>query len=94
MTERPVGDAGETPRGDDAALLEVEDLETHFPITEGWLRRKTGRVRAVDGVSFEIRSGETFGLVGESGSGKTTAAHSILRLEEATGARSDSTATA
>ena len=66
-------------------LLEVEDLEKHYPITEGLLRRKVGTVRAVDGVSFAVQSGEAFGLVGESGCGKSTTAHSLLRLEEPTG---------
>lgn len=65
-------------------LVSVEDLEVHYPITEGLLRREVGRVRAVDGVSFEIRRGEALGLVGESGSGKTTVAHSILQLETPT----------
>jgi len=66
-------------------LLEVTDLEKHYPITEGFLRREVGQVRAVDGVSFEVRPGEAFGLVGESGCGKSTTAHSMLRLEEPTG---------
>ena len=66
-------------------ILEVNDLELHYPITRGLLRKEVGRVRAVDGVSFEIGRGEVLGLVGESGSGKTSAAHSILRLEEPTG---------
>ena len=66
-------------------LLEVEDLEKHYPITEGLLRRKVGTVRAVDGVSFAVQPGEAFGLVGESGCGKSTTAHSLLRLEEPTG---------
>ncbi|MXV60795.1 ATP-binding cassette domain-containing protein [Natronorubrum sp. JWXQ-INN-674] len=78
------GDRAAVP-DDSHPLLEVENLETHFPITRGLLRREVGRVRAVDGVSFEIRDGEAFGLVGESGSGKTTTALSALRLEEPTG---------
>ncbi len=66
-------------------LLAVSDLEVHYPITEGLLRREVGRIRAVDGVSFELRPGEALGLVGESGSGKTTTALSTLGLEEPTG---------
>ncbi|MFW5918649.1 MAG: ABC transporter ATP-binding protein [Halanaeroarchaeum sp.] len=67
-----------------APLLSVEGLEKHYPITEGWLRRETGSIRAVDGVSFGIERGETFGLVGESGSGKSTTAETILGLESPT----------
>ncbi len=63
-----------------AALLDVKDLKTHFPIRSGVLQRVTGWVKAVDGVSFEIERGETLGLVGESGCGKTTVGRSILRL--------------
>jgi peptide/nickel transport system ATP-binding protein len=66
-------------------LLEVRDLTKHYPITEGILRREVGRVRAVDGISFDLAPGETLGLVGESGCGKSTAASSILRLEDPTG---------
>ena len=73
------------PTEDGDPLLEVTDLETHYPITKGVLRREVGRVRAVDGVSFELGRGEVLGIVGESGSGKTTVAHSVLRLEEPTG---------
>jgi len=60
-------------------VLAVSDLTKHFPIRKGLLRRKVGAVRAVDGVSFAIRQGETLGLVGESGCGKTTVARCILR---------------
>ncbi len=65
-------------------LLEVNDLVKHFPIKGGLLRRTQALVRAVDGVSFAVRRGETLGLVGESGCGKTTAGRTILRLETAT----------
>ncbi|MFM7137361.1 MAG: ABC transporter ATP-binding protein [Planctomycetota bacterium] len=65
-------------------LLCVQDLETHFPIRRGLLRRPVGAVRAVDGVSFAIRPGKTLGLVGESGCGKTTVGRSLLRLVEPT----------
>src|SRR6185295_18396594 len=60
--ERPVTDP----------LLRVEGLTKHFPIRRGVFAREAGRVRAVDGISFDIAAGETLGLVGESGSGKTT----------------------
>lgn len=66
------------------ALLTVKNLKVHFPIRKGLMRRTMGYVRAVDGVSFDVQKGETFGLVGESGCGKTTTGRSILRLIEAT----------
>ncbi len=65
-------------------LLEVKDLKMHFPIQKGFFRRVIGHVRAVDGISFFIREGETLGLVGESGCGKTTAGRCILRAYEPT----------
>ncbi len=66
-------------------LLEVKGLKMHFPIERGFFRSKlVGYVRAVDGVSFYIREGETLGLVGESGCGKTTTARVILRAYEPT----------
>ncbi|MCU4740708.1 ATP-binding cassette domain-containing protein [Halobacteria archaeon AArc-m2/3/4] len=65
-------------------LLEVDDLKKHFPLTEGIMKKEIGRVKAVDGVSFGVEEGETFGIVGESGCGKSTAARTILRLEEPT----------
>jgi peptide/nickel transport system ATP-binding protein len=66
-------------------LLEVDGLEVHFPIVTGLLRQTKGYVRAVDGVSFSVREGETLALVGESGCGKTTAGRAILRAVEPTG---------
>jgi len=65
-------------------ILVVEDLKTWFPIKSGIIQRTVGYVRAVDGVSFGVRRGETFGLVGESGSGKTTLARTIMRLVKPT----------
>lgn len=66
------------------ALLIVRKLKKYFPIREGFLQRHTGDVKAVDGLSFHLREGETLGLVGESGCGKTTTGRTILRMENPT----------
>ncbi|MEM9524500.1 MAG: oligopeptide/dipeptide ABC transporter ATP-binding protein [Pseudomonadota bacterium] len=68
-------------------LVEVRDLKMYFPILTGLFRRRTGEVKAVDGVSFDIFEGETLGLVGESGCGKSTCGRAILRLYDITSGR-------
>ncbi len=66
-------------------LLEVRDLYVHYPLFKGVLKRQVGVIKAVNGVSFSINTGETLGLVGESGCGKTTVAKTILGLIQKTG---------
>ena len=73
--------------GEARRLLSVEGLKKHFPIEKGLFRRAVGQVRAVDGVSFAVRKGETLGLVGESGCGKTTTGRMIAGLYEPTAGR-------
>ncbi len=74
-----------TLRGTGEPLVQVSDLAKHFPITRGIvLARTVGAVKAVDGVSFEVRRGETLGIVGETGSGKSTTARLVMRLLDAT----------
>ena len=66
-------------------LVEVDDLKVHFPIRAGIFKTIKGTVKAVDGVTFEVRRGETLGLVGESGCGKSTIGRAMIRLREPTG---------
>ena len=75
-------------RTDGEALVQVQDLKVYFPIRSGLvIERKVGDIKAVDGVSFDIKRGETLGLVGESGCGKTTVGRTILRLYDPTEGR-------
>ncbi|MDR1532507.1 MAG: ATP-binding cassette domain-containing protein [Clostridiales bacterium] len=69
-------------------VLEVKDLKKYFPVRKGMLSRTVTYARAVDGVSFSIAEGQTFGLVGESGCGKTTVGRTLLRLIAPTGGQS------
>ena len=68
-------------------LLKVDGLVKHFPITKGVLKRKVGAVQAVDGLTFDVRPGETLGVVGESGCGKSTMGRLVTRLLEPTGGK-------
>ncbi len=76
-----------SPSGDRDVLLKVEGLEKHFPIKKGILQRQVGAVKAVDGIDFEVRKGETLGVVGESGCGKSTMGRVITRLQDPTGGK-------
>ncbi|MEU4208774.1 dipeptide ABC transporter ATP-binding protein [Streptomyces sp. NPDC026206] len=72
-------------RADGEAILEVRDLVKHYPLTQGVLfRKQVGAVHAVDGISFDLRRGETLGIVGESGCGKSTVARMLVNLERPT----------
>ncbi len=73
------------PRPEAPTVVQVDDLKVWFPIKRGVLRKVVGHIKAVDGVSVELRQGETLGVVGESGSGKTTLGLAILRLVSSEG---------
>ncbi len=90
MTEAAIATLGKPeasePPPDPEAILSVRDLQMHFPLTQGIIiQKKVGAVRAVDGISFDVKKGETLGLVGESGCGKSTTGRTILQLNQATG---------
>ncbi|MFB7619841.1 ABC transporter ATP-binding protein [Kitasatospora sp. NPDC056181] len=76
-----------SPAPDREPLLRVTGLTRHFPIHGGLLRRRTGAVRAVDGIDFTVNAGETLGVVGESGCGKSTMGRLVTRLDEPTGGK-------
>ncbi|MCG5499595.1 ABC transporter ATP-binding protein [Ectothiorhodospira lacustris] len=80
----PARAAGKTP---EAPLIRLQDLQIHFPVRKGLMRRVVDHVRAVDGVSLDIPKGQVLALVGESGCGKTTLGRAIIRLLEPTGGR-------
>jgi oligopeptide transport system ATP-binding protein len=84
----PAGAPATPEAGADEPLLRVESLKVHFPLLKGIIRqRQVATVKAVDGVSFTIRRGETLGLVGESGCGKSTTGLAVLRMLKATEGR-------
>ena len=91
MSSSPVGAVAERGAAQAAngnsneALLSVKNLVMHFPLTQGIIfQRKVGAVQAVDGISFDVKKGETLGLVGESGCGKSTTGRAILQLYKPT----------
>ena len=75
---------GAAPQGSDAPLLQVRDLKMYFKKGSGFLGYEPTYIKAVDGVSFDIARGETFGLVGESSCGKSTTGLSVIRLYKST----------
>jgi len=86
MTTTPdVQPQGNSQSSDSENLVEVRDLKMYFPVSSGMLFQRTvANIKAVDGVSFDIKKGETLGLVGESGCGKTTTGRCILQLYKPT----------
>jgi len=83
----PGPSSGARGQSEPAPILKVENLKKHYPLRGGVFGGTIGSVRAVDGVSFELKEGETLGLVGESGCGKSTLGRTILRLEDPTAGR-------
>ncbi len=82
MTQAVADAATPASNGNGNAIIELENIRKYFPVTRGvLLRRLVGEVKAVDGVSFQIKEGETYSLVGESGCGKTTTARMVLQVE-------------
>src|SRR5262245_35684488 len=91
MTSAPNGAAAHEEADRKSAsdeILRVEDLKVHFPLMKGAVvRRQVGTIKAVDGVSFMLRRGDTLGLVGESGCGKSTTGLAVLRMLAPTAGR-------
>jgi microcin C transport system ATP-binding protein len=87
LSSEPKGEAVPLPASQPPEpLLSCDNLRVHFPIRRGLLRRTVGHIKAVDGIGFSLRTGETIGIVGESGSGKTTLAFALLKLIASEGA--------
>jgi oligopeptide transport system ATP-binding protein len=88
MSAQPAAPNAVAPKANGSApgpLVQVNDLKMHFPIRRGILQRTVGSIKAVDGITFDVRPGETLGLVGESGCGKSTAGRALLQLYRPTG---------
>jgi len=79
-----LSESRDAPGREGQGLIEVDDLKVHFPVRSGIFQTQIGTVKAVDGITFQIRKGETLGLVGESGCGKSTTGRALIRLREPT----------